>query len=95
MSKKKNKNKNKNHNKFLDMSYRKEIDIDKNQKYNDEELVLLIKELEKQLQELNAVHKKLYLSNAYIERIYHRTFFDIFREKFISILENITKKNGI
>lgn len=85
---KKNKN-NKNINDFLDMSYRKKIDIDTDREYSDEELIALIVELNKQIQELNNQHKRLYSSNAYIERIYQRTFKDILREKIISILGNI------
>lgn len=89
MSKSKNNKKNKNVNDYLDMSYRKKIDIDTDQEYNDEELIALIVELNKQIQELNNQHKKLYSSNAYIERIYQRTFKDILHEKIISILKNI------
>lgn len=88
MSKSKSK-KNKNINDFLDMSYRKKIDIDTDREYSDEELIALIVELNKQIQELNNQHKILYSSNAYIERIYQRTFKDILREKIISILGNI------
>lgn len=108
MSKNKNNKKNKkkkniNVNDFLDMSYRKKIDVDTDREYSDEELIALIVELNAQIQELNNQHKKLYSSNAYIERIYQRTFRDILHEKIISILrnifsgkeQNITKKSNV
>ena len=89
---KKNKHKNNSDNEFLDMSYRNKIDIDVNREYDDEELLALINELDKQLQELNNLHKKLYLSNAYINRIYHRTFWDILHKKLDSIWKNLSSK---
>lgn len=90
---KNNKKKKKGKNEFLDMSYRKKIDIDLNQKYNDEELYVLIEELNEQIKQLNDLHKKYYSSNAYIERICKRTFFDILQEKIESILANLTFKS--
>lgn len=89
MSKNNKKKKNMKANDVLDMSYRKKINIDPDREYSDEELIALIIELNNQLQELQSQHKKLYSSNAYIERIYQRTFMDILREKIISILGNI------
>lgn len=90
---KKNKNKkNIKANDFLDMSYRKKIDIDADQEYSDEELIALIIDLNKQLQELNNQHKELYSSNAYIERICQRTFMDILHEKITSVLGNMLSK---
>lgn len=88
----KNKNKKNHDNDFLDMSYRKKIDIDTNREYSDEELIALIIELNKQLQELRDIHKELYSSNAYIERICHRTFRDILHEKLASVFGNIFSK---
>lgn len=85
MGKKKNNKKNIKNNDFLDMSYRNKIKTDLEQKYNDEELDSLIAELNIQIEQLNDLHKKYYSSNAYIERIYKRTFLDILREKIASI----------
>lgn len=97
MNKKKKNTKNNKHCDFLDMSYRKNIDIDKNQEYNDEELHLLIKELHTQLDGLDDLYKKYYSSNAYIERIYKRTFFDILqaKTKSITMFKNIINKKRI
>ena len=92
MSKKNKNKKNAKPNDFLDMSYRKKIDIDTDQEYSDEELIALVLELNKQLKELNNLHKKLYISNAYIERICQRTFLDILHEKIVSIFGNTPKK---
>lgn len=89
---KKNKKKNVMTKEILDMSYRKKIDIDTNREYSDEELVSLIIEMNKQLQKLNDLHKELYSSNAYIERICQRTFWDILYEKIISIFGNVSSK---
>lgn len=90
---KNNKNKIKNKSTdVLDMSYRKKISIDEDKEYSDEELIALIVELNKQIQELNNLHKELYSSNAYIERICQRTFIDILHEKLISILRNTFSK---
>lgn len=89
---KKNKKNNAKSKEILDMSYRKKIDIDKDCKYSDEELIALIQELNKHLEELNNLHKELYSSNAYIERIYKRTFIDILREKINSILRSMYNK---
>lgn len=94
MSKKSKKNYIVKTNDFLDMSYRNKIDVDTNREYSDEELNALIAELSKQLQELNDLHKELYSLNASIERISQRTFLDILREKFDSILGNIFNKNN-
>lgn len=94
MSKKNKKYKNINVKDYLDMSYRKKIDIDTDQEYSDEELIALIAEMNKQLEELNNKHKKLYSSNAYIDRIYKRTFRDILHEKIISILGSIFSRKG-
>lgn len=92
MSKKNRNKKNIKTNDYLDMSYRKKIDIDTVQQYNDEELIALIIELNKQIQELNSLHKELYSSNAYIDRICQRTFLDILHEKLVSMFGNIFSK---
>jgi len=92
MSKKRNSKKNSKNDDFLDVSYRIKMDVDEDQRYSDEDLSVLIIELNKQLQELNAQHEKLYSSNAYIDRICQRTFRDILHAKIISIWENIINK---
>lgn len=92
---KKNINKKKKNSDFLDVSYRGKIDIDANQKYNDEELYALIADLEKQMKQLDELHKEFYSLNARIERVQNRTFIDILRDKIISILHNMIYQENI
>lgn len=81
---KKNKNKQNINKDFLDVSYRKNLNVDIQQGYSDEELSILIKELEKELEQMKVLHKKYYSSNSYIDRISKRNFWDILQEKITS-----------
>lgn len=92
---KKNLNRKRKNSDFLDVSYRKKIDIDVDEKYSDEELYALIADLEKQIKQLDELHKGFYSSNACIERIRNRTFIDILREKVTSVMNNMIYQKSI
>ncbi len=72
---------------YFDMSYRNKIDYSIPQKrYTDEELLKLIKELQKDMEYLKILQQKYYSSNSYIERIRKRNIFDILQEKIAYII---------
>ncbi len=84
--KKKNYSKKRNNNKnVLDMSFRKDLIINANKIYTDEEFNNFICELKEQVKQLEAIQKKYYSSNFRIDNIYKRTFTDILHEKLNSI----------
>lgn len=85
MNKKNNTKQNKNKD-LLDVSYRRNLNVDIPQGYSDEELSILIKELEQELEQMKVLHQKYYSSNSYIDRIRKRNFLDILQEKIASTI---------
>lgn len=85
MNKKNNTKRNENKD-LLDVSYRRNLNVDIPQGYSDEELSILIKELEQELEQMKVLHQKYYSSNSYIDRIRKRNFLDILQEKIASTI---------
>lgn len=71
---------------IIDVSYRKNLHIDSEKTYSDEELQILISELQKQMEQMKLMEQKYYSMNASIERISRRNFIDIIKEKFESVV---------
>lgn len=86
----KQKRKNKQKSYIIDMAYRKNMNVNLEKTYSDEEMHLLIIELQKQMKQMQEMEQRYYSVNAYIERIEDRNFIDIFREKVASLFG----KNG-
>ena len=67
------------------MTHRKNMNVNIEKTYNDEEMHLLIEELQKQMKQMQEMEQRYYSVNAYIERIEDRNFIDILREKIVSL----------
>ena len=76
-------------NTILDMSSRKNMNVIYEKEYTDEELIELISNLKKQMEQMEDIYQKYYSQNSYIDRINERNFTNILQAKLFSIISKI------